>query len=62
MEDISREEFTELFQSLELDNEYLANLLETTQDIIVRWKAGHNVPTRSRRRNVVDTLKKQTTV
>lgn len=61
MEDLTREEFTEIFQSLDLDNEYLANLLETTQTTIVRWKTGQNVPARSVRRAVVETLKNQTT-
>ena len=56
MKDVSREEFTALFQKLDTDDEVLADLLETSRTTINRWKTGKNVPTRSVRNAVVETL------
>lgn len=59
----SREEFTLLFQlavqSLEMNEEELADLLDTTRSTINRWENGRNVPTRSVRKPVFSALGKE---
>lgn len=58
-----REEFTALFQlairSLEMNEEELADLLDTTRSTINRWENGRNVPTRSVRKPVFSALAKE---
>ena len=60
MENVSRENFTELFQQtvekLEISDKNLADLLDTTESTISRWKAGRNIPTRSVRKAIFSTL------
>lgn len=59
-----REEFTALFQqavkSLELDEDTLADLLDTTRSTINRWRNGRNVPTRSLRKPIFNAIAKET--
>jgi len=59
----SREEFTTLFRlavrSLEMTEEELANLLDTTRSTINRWENGRNVPTRSVRKPVFSAFTKE---
>ena len=58
-----REQFTELFQmsvrSLELSEEHLANLLDTTRTTINRWVSGRNAPSRSARNSIFFALLKE---
>ncbi len=58
----TREDFTSLFQqavrSLELNEDYLADLLETTRTTINRWENGKNVPSRSLRKPVFNAIAK----
>lgn len=56
----NQEEFTQLFQkavrSLELADEQLADLLETTRTTISRWINGKNAPSRLARKSVFTIL------
>lgn len=59
----SREDFTALFQlavqSLEMNEQELADLLDTTRSTINRWENGRNVPTRSVRKPIFSALTKE---
>lgn len=43
-------------QSLEMNEQELADLLDTTRTTINRWKNGRNVPTRSVRRAIFSAI------